>query len=177
MEIYKYPYADKLNPCLSEIIEQRACNQIDDVRPHTRTDWDLHKQNIKEVNTLVTWIENLLPEFSFRHARGDDAKIDINTISDDVGFNPYSFKIHQCWGILYKKGQGVREHTHFPYPLAFVYYVKTPSGCSPTIFKGKRVRPKEGELFLFEGHHLHGVPLSKVDGRCVISGLILYSPP
>ena len=176
MEIYKYPYSDKLNPRLYEIIEQRVCNQIEDNIPHSRTNWNLHRENIKEVNTLVTWVENLLPQVSFRIAKGEDAKFDIKTISDDLGFNPFTFKIHQCWGILYKKGKGVIEHSHFPYPLAFVYYVKTPSGCSPTIFEGKTIRPKEGELLLFEGYHLHRVPRARVNGRCIISGLILYAP-
>ena len=180
---YKYPYASKLNPRLYEIINERArcsipscAKSIKKPLPHNRTEWYLHKEKIKEVDTLVTWIQNLLPEASFRHVKGKFDKIDPKTVHDNLGFNPYAFKIHQCWGIVYKKGQGVMEHTHFPCPLAFVYYVKAPEGCAPTIFKGKRIRPKEGELLLFEGHHLHGVPPSKVEGRCVVSGLILYRP-
>ena len=167
---YKYPYASKLNPRLYEIINERArcsipsgAKSIKQPLPHNRTEWYLHKEKIKEVDALVTWIQNLLPEASFRHVKGKFDKIDPKTVHDNLGFNPYAFKIHQCWGIVYKKGQGVMEHTHFPCPLAFVYYVKAPEGCAPTIFKGKRIRPKEGELLLFEGHHLHGVPPSKVE--------------
>ena len=77
--------------------------------------------------------------------------------------------------MFYLKGEGIVEHNHFPYPLAFVYYVNTPEGCSSVILDGEELAPEAGQCLFFEGHLFHRVPAAPVDDRCVISGLISYT--
>ena len=163
---FDYPYSSTLNPRLYKIIKE---NLIDTGKGGAHlTDYFLHKKNIKDVDVLMEWIKNLIPQVAYDIAKGDEY--------NGVGFDINAFTIQESWGIHYNKGESVIKHNHFPYILAFCYYVNTPKGSSPTILGGKRINPPAGQLIFFQGHIYHEVLKSKVDGRCVIAGLILYEP-
>ena len=174
--LYSYQDADKLNPRLYSIIKEMINQPAEIVQGGCkRTGINLNRKGISEIDNLLQWVTATLPEASWEFAggkyRGDEAGT-----GGKGGYKPDNFEIDTCWAMLYDKGESVQCHNHFPYPMAFVYYVNTPEGCAPTIIGGKEVRPRAGSLLIFMGHHYHEVPPSNVDGRCVLSGLINYKP-
>jgi hypothetical protein len=44
------------------------------------------------------------------------------------------------------------------------------------ILEGERIVPVPGRILFFLGHQYHGTLSSKVDGRCMIVGNVLYAP-
>ncbi len=171
---FDYPYASKVNPILHQLIVEQS--NVEVVQGGgVRTSTDLHHKGIKEIDNLVVWIKNLIPDCSRKFVNWNGTGSYYGT-GGRGGYDPYKLKIDTLWGMLYPKGEGCVEHNHFPYPMGFVYYVNTPAGCSPTLFAGKKIRPKEGQLIMFMGHHYHGVPTSNVKGRSVMAGLITYEP-
>ena len=169
---FNYPYADKKNSILLSLI--KANSNVPIAKGGClRSSTNLHKKGIVEIDNLIKWIEDLIPPASLTFVDWDGTDITLGT-GGRGGYDPYSFEIDTCWGMYYGEGSGCVEHNNFPYPIGFVYYVSVPQGSSPTIMGGQRLNPKEGQLLMFMGHHYHGVPISKVDGRCIIAGLISY---
>ena len=171
---YSYPFADRINPKLYNLVDLYHNN--DPIKGGgKRTNPNLHQQDNKEINILTRWINDLIINFSSNIRGGSSPYIpSCSGLGGGGGFDPYQSYIHSCWGVIYKKGDGVEKHNHFPYPISFCYYVKTPSHSSPIIIENKRMRVNEGQLILFLSHYDHYVPKSKVDGRCVIVGNINY---
>ena len=99
-------------------------------------------------------------------------------LSDNGGgkynFDISRFKISHCWSVFYNKGDCVELHNHFPYALSFAYYVNMPEGSSPIMIDGEVIYPEEGQVVFFPGSSFHSVPPSKVSGRCMIAGNIMY---
>jgi len=176
-QIFDYPYASKLNPRLYRIVVDN--NNGDPVYGGAfRTDKDLHTRGIKDVDVLLTWIKQLIPQCARNFANQNylehfDADIGLGGRG---GFKPDSFKIDGCWGIHYNKGQKAGKHNHFPYTMTFVYCVNAPDKSSPLIIEGERITPVPGRVIFFLSHQYHGTLPSKVDGRCMIVGNVLYAP-
>ena len=175
---YDYHYASRLNPRLYDIVRENLVEisvkggltrRKVEIRNMTEN-WDLHTRGIKEVDILITWIKNIIPEVACKFVANGESKGDI------VGFNANSFKINECWGIHYNKGQKAGKHNHFPYTMTFVYCVNAPDKSSPLIIEGERITPVPGRVIFFLGHQYHGTLPSKVDGRCMIVGNVLYAP-
>ena len=82
--------------------------------------------------------------------------------------------VNELPSIEFKKGDLISSHTHTPYLYAFTYVVNAPKGSSPLIFptSGHRVKSEEGKLILWDARLVHRVPPAKVDGRCIIAGVI-----
>ena len=81
---------------------------------------------MKDIDILIYWINACIEEAAFQISGGQSSK--------DYGaaiFDKRGFKIDQCWGIHYDKGQYVTKHNHFPYALSFNYCVSAPEGSSP----------------------------------------------
>ena len=147
-----------------------------------------YRKEVTELDTLLSWIESLVPFISHGMSRREskpesDVKYLKEALKQDpvnfgggeeYGFDPYGFSLYECWFVTYNKGSGLPSHNHFPYPLTFVYYLNTPKGCSPIIVNGQEHNIREGQLIMFNGHHEHSVPESKVDGRAVITGVFAY---
>ena len=181
----KFALSKSLNPKLYERvlenIEIRPIREKDTIAGR-RTSMDFHKRNIKEVNILITWLQNILPSVSLSFASTRRprwykpfAKVELDTM---YGFDPYSFKLEECWGVEYNKGEYLQEHNHFPYVLTFVYAVKMPKGSSALTIRNKDVRLQEGECIFFLSSEFHRVKdNNNCDGRCVITGNYLYTPP
>jgi len=163
-----YPEALKLNPSLFQIVKNNyVCRVQGEGR---RTAYNLHQKKIKEVDILLTWIKNILPRIAYEYTQGGDDKCTM----EQVGFNVNSFMINACWGIIYNKGEGVVKHNHFPYALNFVYCVNLPKKSSPLVIEGRKIKQTAGEVIFFLPHQYHWVEPSKSDGKCVITGNILY---
>jgi len=131
-----------------------------------RTDFDLHKQGIKEVDELITWINSVLPEVGAYYARLRK--------EEECGFNVNGFKITHMWGIRYDKGDCVCSHNHFPLTLSLGYYIYTPKGCSPLKLNNKKIEVHAGQCIFFLGSSWHSIAPEPVGGRCLIAANILY---
>jgi len=164
---YDYHYASRLNPKLYDIVLENVYHSV--MGEGYITLMDLHTRGIKDVDVLLTWIKQLIPNVACKFAANGEDKGDI------VGFNANSFKINECWGIHYNKGQKVVKHNHFPYTMSFAYCVNAPDKSSPLIIEGERITPVPGRVIFFLSHQYHGILPSKVDGRCMIVGNVLYT--
>ena len=169
--IRKFGLSESLNPNLCD----RVCENIipDLVRGKESiagrsTGMNFHHQNIREVDLLITWIKNLLPEVSTKFA---------SRIKEDYyGYDLNAFKIVDCWGLAYQKGESLVEHCHFPMTLSFTYVVKSPPRSFPLMIENTKIILQEGECLFFLSSDYHSVKTNKCDGRCIIVGNILYSP-
>ena len=171
-QTFDYPYASKIKPALMNVISEYYNGNP--VRGGgKRTNQDLHKKGIKEVDKLLLWIKNLMPDAASEFAGGMNRNL-YPGIGGVGGFDCHNLKIDTCWGISYGKGDSVMKHNHFPYPLAFCYYVNASEESSPFILEGERIVTVEGRLILFLGHQFHWVSPSNNDGRCAIIGNIQY---
>ncbi len=198
-QLYNWSKASEMNPKLYRIIEDAFSHQVNGGGRSTKIRFFVRNRKIPEINQFLNWIEKITAlvshtfsveyddegnrrynysdkEYLLDLDQGGNANIDELGAGGEMGFNPYAFKICDAWGLLYKKGEGVTRHNHFPYTLAFVYYVNTPEGSAPVILNGEEIRPTAGQVLFFQGHHYHSVPPSDVDDRCVIAGLITYAP-
>ena len=149
-----------------------------------------YRETVKEVDTLLTWIESLVPYvahgLSRRGCKPDNdmsylqGVLELNRNpsefggGDEFGFDPFGFTLYECWFVYYKKDDKLNTHDHFPYPITFVYYINCPEGSSPIILNGQEHIMKEGQLIFFNGHDDHSVPISTVDGRAVMTGCLAY---
>ncbi len=166
--VFTYPEAEKLNPFLFQIIKNNYAGRV--MGEARRTGLNLHEKKIKEVDMLLTWIKNITPRVAYECTQGGDDRGNM----EQVGFNVNSFKISECWGMLYNEGEGVVKHNHFPYALNFVYCVNLPEKSSPLFIEGKKIKQTPGEVIFFLSHQYHWVEPSKSYGKCVITGNILY---
>ena len=166
--VFTYPEATQLNPFLFKIIKNNYEGRV--MGQASRTGLNLHEKKIKEVDELLSWIKTLIPKVAYEYTQGGDDRVPI----EQVGFNAHSFKINECWGMLYNEGEGVVKHNHFPYVLNFVYCVNLAQKSSPLIIEGNKIKQAAGEVIFFLSHHYHWVEPSKSDGKCVITGNILY---
>ena len=146
-----YPFANKLNPKLHQIILDNAT--IDD-KGARMTSWKSY--GIKEFNLICTWIRNFLLSSSL-------------TRHDDLILRDYDL-----WGQLYNEGSYQVPHDHLPAHWSFVYYVNTPRGSSPLVFTttGKRIKAEDGKVLIFPSTLFHHVPINKCDDRITYAGNI-----
>jgi len=171
-QLFDYVYSAKINPQLYNVV---CDNLIEEpvMGGGSKTPFNLHTRGIKSVDTLLTWIRNIIPRAVFKFSQGGEDKREDST--QVVGFNVNSFDIDSCWGIHYNKGQRVVKHNHFPYTISFGYCINAPNNSSPFILEGEKINMIPGRLIMFLSHQYHGTLSSKVDGRCMIVGNILYN--
>jgi len=160
---YTYPFAEEKKDIFYSYIKSLPrCNGPNPVPENnfliTRT--DLYKEEI--LQPLLQWITQILHR---------------DFITRYMSYNHQILPSHEVkcslmWGITYKKGGYITPHCHNPYTYCFSYNLNIPKNSPPLVFtySGHKVKPKEGQLIIFEGRLSHGVPLSKVDNRCVIAG-------
>ena len=99
---------------------------------------------------------------------------------DSVG--DHNFKTVDCWGALYKKGNYIKVHNHWPCALSWTYYIKTTKNTSPLVFVNKLgetpfmsangnhlsaeeyvLQPEPGDLVIFPSIINHRVPVERSD--------------
>lgn len=132
-----------------------------------RTPFDLQTRGIKEVDELAAWIR-----FKTAQVAGHFAGL---KKGERCSFVIEALRITHMWGVLYKKGDAVYPHNHFPFSLSFGYYIHTPKGCSPLKINNKKIKVQAGDCIFFPGSSWHGVDPDPVGGRFMIAGNILYS--
>ena len=168
-QIIDFPLASKLNDELYSVVKNSLEGVVNGGA--RRTDFNLHRKNIGVLNDLISWIQYIFPNVCYNFSNKY-----VNGQYDEAGFDINKFYLHECWGVLYNKGEGVVMHNHFPFPVSFVYYAKFPNNSAPFILEDEPINLKEGQLIMFMGNQYHGVSSleNKVDNRCVISGNISY---
>ena len=200
-KLYDYPNPEEINPTLMKVVEESLLSNA--TGGCRRTDFHtlLEKRyQIKELEILLSWVKEKCALFSRNYStitspfNMNDEEMYVENVrkglepSTNAGgggegsFNPFGFEIGECWGLSYGEGSGVVTHSHYPWPIAFVYYVNTPEGSAPVRLgfanDYEEINPKAGQLLFLDGHTKHGVPLriSKVSGRMIIAGLFTYIP-
>ena len=154
--VYEYPFAERLNPKLHDIILEKAVHRD---MGASMTDWK-ECFDIKEFRTIGDWVYKIIQGFN----------LNIDQI--------YDLKLKELWGQYYKKGDYQSTHTHNPLSWSFVYYVNAPKGSSPLVFtsSNKKIFPKPGMLVLFPSWLEHYVPKHKCEEiRSVVLGDFFYS--
>ena len=155
---YEYPFAERLNPKLHDIILEKAVNRDFGA---TMTSWK-ECFDIKEFRTIADWVQKIILGFN--------QKVVIDPIFD--------LKLKELWGQYYKKGDYQIEHHHNPLSWSFVYFVKAPKGSAPLVFtsSNKKIVPKAGMLVLFPSWIEHYVPKHKCEEiRSIVSGDFVYT--
>ena len=163
---FEYPYKN-INDKLYNIIDSLPKNGAKGGGQITRM--NLHEHEIYDIDKILAYVMKCIPNTAIKLGEGNS-----DVSRGKVNYNLNEFKIAQCWGILYDKGQKVIKHNHFPYCLSFVYFVKSPRRSSPLIIEGKRIKAEEGKLVIFHSDRIHWCNPSKVDGRCCLVGNIRY---
>ena len=158
VHIKKYPYAEKLNPILHQIIKQEA-SCLD--KGALMTSWECMDK--KEFKIISDYAYNLIMSFE-TSLYCAPARCECRLI------------LQQLWGQLYNKDHHQALHHHVPSHWSFVYFVNTPKGSSPLVFtqSGKKVKAESGKMVIFPGSIYHHVPENKCEGRSVIAGNIYY---
>ena len=198
MVIFEYPEHSNVKSKLYELSDQdnvHLSQNLDKLKPKGIVGGDLkwrsgleYRKTNKEVDTLLKWIESLVPYVAHGLSRrGCKPSSDIKYLDDafkqnpvefgggdEFGFDPFGFTLYECWFVYYRKENELVPHDHFPYPITFVYYINCPEGSAPLILNGEEHIMKEGQLIFFNGHDEHAVPTSEVDGRAVMTGCIAY---
>jgi|TARA_B100000959_G_scaffold204829_1_gene214637 hypothetical protein len=179
---YKFPRAKELNPILYDIVLENLSGGVKagvygDGGGGIITDYKLHKENIKEVDELISWVKRILPDASKNFATKGKPRLGLHSHEDEKGYDydVNSFEIESCWGIHYNGKESILEHNHFPALLAFVYYVKTPKGSAPFMLESEPYNVEEGDCNFFLASQFHSVNPSQGAGRCAIVGNIIYT--
>jgi len=121
------------------------------------TDWNLFEN--PQFEDLNKWIEKVVNECARSMYRYTD-----------------DFKIKESWGLIYKKNDFAKSHTHFPYTFSFAYFLSTHQNHPPLVFDKVypeliQIKPTEGTLVIFPSYVHHFVPSNTEDcERIVISG-------
>jgi hypothetical protein len=134
---------------INSVLHKIICdNSVTSDKGALMTQWDCF--NIKEFNVLADYAKSLLDKPT---------------------------KLVDLWGQVYNEGHYQTFHNHIHNDWSFVYYVNTPPGSSPIVFRGmsKRIKPVAGMMLLFPGYVDHYVPPNKGVGRSIVAGNLVYS--
>ena len=166
-----YWQGEQLNPFLYKTVCNNFNAEETVMGGGRKTDWKLHTKGFEDIDILIQWIYACIPEAARQVSGGASSKEYGAAI-----FDKDAFKINQCWGIHYNKGEYVTLHNHFPFAMSFNYCVSAPEGSSPFILEGKEIQPVTGRILFFNSHMNHNTLPNKCDGRCMIVGNIVYDP-
>lgn len=85
-----------------------------------------------------------------------------------------TFKMVEAWSAIYKEGHYALPHSHKPYQISFVYYLKS-NGNTPLVFNNSKfeVIPMDDMLVIFPSYITHNVPkhIGKEDRICIAGNL------
>jgi hypothetical protein len=121
------------------------------------THWNLFEKT--EFKNLSQWIEETVNKC---------AKI-LYQYTEDL-------RIKESWGLIYKKGDFAKSHTHFPYLFSFSYFLNTDLNHPPLVFDKIypeliQIKPNNGSLIIFPSYVYHFVPENTLNSeRIIISG-------
>ena len=164
VETYTYPFAQEKKRKIYSYIKSlpRGNNPTSDQNENNFliTRRDLYKAEI--LQPLLQWITEIIHQDFIT-----------NYVVENYQVHPmHEVKCNQMWGMTYQKGSILGPHTHSPTMYSFSYNLNIPKNSPPLVFfnSGYEIEAKEGQLVIFESRLSHGVPLCKVNNRCVIAG-------
>ena len=154
----KYPKSDEIKKHLVDLICKECQNDPQQRKTNVKafmSRWDLYDGTIEK---LVVWIKDLI-----------ETKLYMKSIS--VPDESDVFRLSDCWGAVYVKGDYAQEHTHES-SFSFVYYVHVPDNSAPLVFttSDTKIYPQEGDVIIFPGNVWHHVPRNESDGRVILAG-------
>ena len=192
MDYFKYRHSEakELKDGLMSLIHDNISEGLynDTGEDGKRTSQYLHKEHSDhpELSALLSWlISNPMIHANHKFA-GNTTQYDSDLYNSyhnqrgqshmggNVNYVRKNFRVTQCWGNIFNKGQGLINHNHYPYTLAFSYYVNLPEGSPPIIINDEPIDIEEGQVILFPANQMHYVSNSDIDNRYAIVGNILY---
>jgi len=108
-----------------------------------------------------------------------DYAIDIASSMSAKANSNMTLHTDECWGVIYKEGDSTKEHNHWPYLWAWVYYAKCSDESACLIFPEAKMsyEPEVGEMIVFPGWLRHYVPVSnEKEKRIILAGNISFRP-
>tara|TARA_B100000161_G_scaffold203424_1_gene148844 strand:+ start:116 stop:688 length:573 start_codon:yes stop_codon:yes gene_type:complete len=165
--IYDCPYSEQINDSLIEWVEDKAQVRVQGGALKTKF-YSGNERDTGDHHILFDWIESIIVEAVESMSRWT------NSAYNESPDSSKKFMVADYWGMYYDQGGGAVLHNHWPYPLSFGYYLRTPEGSSPLIIDDKSIQVVEGRLIIFAGHQSHEVPESEIRGRSMIAGNISY---
>jgi len=162
--IYEYPFAEKVNGNLHQIILDKSTpgdKNYNTGKVHM-TSWT----SFDDFGLIGNWVKTIVDSFGGK----------LHPIDVDTSLPATDIKLTNIWGQWYEVGDFQSSHSHWPNHWSFCYYVNTPPGSSPMIFDNSRlkIKAKSGQLIIFPGWINHSVPKNNGYGRSVISGNLCY---
>ena len=158
---YFYPFAEKMNPILYDIISSISCESKSvlerKIKSQEMVRWIKHdrlKIENKQLSLLENWISQLVDNNFVYNKRGP-------------------VFCYEMWGLLYDNENEIASHSHPDALYSCSYYVNVPKGSAPLIFttSNHKIKAEEGKLIIFDGRLDHHIPKSKINTdkkRCVI---------
>jgi len=152
------------------------------------TSFNLHHGDIPDcLKKVLQFTFDCMPCVATNYAAGVNAELKRPWKPEELdkapsmNFNMERFYLAECWGVVYKEGQGVITHNHFPYCLSFSYNVYDPKGAAPLVLdvqggKQKIIKAKEGVATFFLASQFHKVQPKDQEAkdRCTLVGNIGY---
>jgi hypothetical protein len=105
-----------------------------------------HIKNSK-IGELANYIEKLVKQMSLDHYSAD-----------------VNFKVHNSTVLMYKGGDNIGKHNHFPYCFVVAIYLNMPENASPiSLGESLEIHPKAGTCLIFPGNLYHEVKQTEAD--------------
>jgi hypothetical protein len=134
------------------IFEQRQKNPESiksNVNANYVSGWSSHLENPK-FDPLLQIVLSFCEEISKKYYKTD-----------------IKFKVFNCWGMLYDKGDFTIKHSHYPSVFAAVVYIDVEGDAAPIEFEDQlTVVPSSGSLVVFPAILQHEVP--KTNGKRIV---------
>jgi len=117
----------------------------------------IYDQLLKKILTIIN--ETYIPTAYEKHLSCEEHKL-------------IKYDIAEAWTAIYREGEFAKPHSHYPYPLAFCYYIKVGENSTPIIFNDLNfsIKPKDDMLIIFNAHIFHSVPSHKGKDRIIAAG-------
>jgi hypothetical protein len=101
----------------------------------------------KKIGELANYIEKLVKQMSLDHYSAD-----------------VNFKVHNSTVLMYKGGDNIGKHNHFPYCFVVAIYLNMPENASPiSLGESLEIHPKAGTCLIFPGNLYHEVKQTEAD--------------
>ena len=105
-----------------------------------------HIKNSK-IGELANYIEQLVKKMSLDHYSAD-----------------VNFKVQNSTVLMYKGGDNIGKHNHFPYCFVAAIYLNMPEKASPVnLGESLEIHPKAGTCLIFPGNLYHEVKQTEAD--------------
>tara|TARA_R110000751_G_scaffold149278_2_gene254185 strand:+ start:2442 stop:3002 length:561 start_codon:yes stop_codon:yes gene_type:complete len=134
---------------------------------------DQQKQQTAVVGTMTYWdMQNRSENFRKLLKIVGDKLYKLIDLRTSEGF--VQLVCMDMWGVIHRKGEWTKHHTHLGNQYSFAYYIQAPKDCSPIVYStpgSLEVHPTNGTLLLWESSYTHHTYKNKTkELRVMISG-------